>query len=104
MDVKLLKARKQGNLLAYLLVPHTQLIRFQPPSKGKAPAISSLGGIFTSDCYLPIINNGKEPVGVVSYNKYPNVVPVGVTTIRGQKRSSSKASGSGKVPLPPLPM
>jgi hypothetical protein len=32
------------------------------------------------------------------------VVPVGVTTIRGQKRRSSRASRSGRVPPPPLPM
>jgi hypothetical protein len=32
------------------------------------------------------------------------VVPVGLTTIRGQKKSSSRAFGSGRVPPPPLPM
>jgi hypothetical protein len=32
MNGKLSKARKQGNLLAYLLVPHMQLLRLQPLS------------------------------------------------------------------------
>ncbi|KAL3582931.1 hypothetical protein D5086_017263, partial [Populus alba] len=70
---------------------------------GKAPAISSSEGICTSDYNPPIINNGKESVGAVLYRKDPNVVLVGTTTIRGQKKNSSRASGNGRVPPPPLP-
>jgi len=89
MDGKLLKARKQGNLLEFLLVPHLQLLRFQPPPRGKAPANSSSGGICTPVCNLPIINNGKEPVGADPYRKDSNVVPIGVTTIHGVAMSRS---------------
>jgi hypothetical protein len=73
-------------------------------SRGKAPATSSSGGVCISVCNLPIIHNGKEPVGAVPYRNDSNVVPVGVTPIRGQRRSSSRASGSGRVPPPPFPI
>ncbi|KAL3583097.1 hypothetical protein D5086_017429 [Populus alba] len=48
-----------------------------------------IGGICASDRNLPIINNEKEPVGAVPCRKDPYVVPVGATTIRGQRRSTS---------------
>jgi hypothetical protein len=72
------------------------------PARGKAPALSSSEGICNSDRNPPpIIHNGKEPVGAVPCRKVPNVVHVGVTTIRSQRMSTSRASRSGRVPLPP---
>ncbi|KAL3573204.1 hypothetical protein D5086_027108 [Populus alba] len=53
------------------------------PPKGKAPVISSSGGICTSECNPRIINNGKELVGAVLHRKDPHVVPVGTTTMCG---------------------
>ncbi|KAJ6874257.1 hypothetical protein NC651_032927 [Populus alba x Populus x berolinensis] len=41
------------------------------------------GGICTSECNPPIINNGKESVGAVLHSKDPHVVPVVTTTMRG---------------------
>jgi len=69
------------------------------PPRGKAPAVSSSEGNCSSDRHPPIIHNGKEPVGAVPCRKVPNIVPVGVTS--GQRRSTSRASRSGRVPPPP---
>jgi hypothetical protein len=72
------------------------------PPRGKTSAVSSSGGICTSDRNPPISKKGKEPVGAVLCREDPNVVPVGVTTIRGQRRSTSRAYGSGRVPPSPF--
>jgi hypothetical protein len=97
--VKRKKARKSPG------IPHTQLIRFQPSPLEVKHLLSHLQKVFATLIVTPpIIHNGKEPVGAVPYRKDSNVIPVGVTTIRGQRRSSSRASGSGRVPPPPPPM
>jgi hypothetical protein len=48
MDGKLLKARKQGNLLAYPLVPHTQLLRSHPPPLEVKHLLTHLQEVFVS--------------------------------------------------------
>ncbi|KAL3573269.1 hypothetical protein D5086_027173, partial [Populus alba] len=99
--VKRKKGRKSPGILVD--VAHTTDHAPLKLSKGKTPVVSSLGDMSITACHPPIIHKEKESVGVVLCRKDPNVVPVGVTTICGQKRSSSRASGSGRVPpTPPL--
>ncbi|KAJ6914255.1 hypothetical protein NC651_016500 [Populus alba x Populus x berolinensis] len=64
----------------------------------------SLGVTHTTDQGSTIHSKGKEPVRAHSSKKGPEVVIAGTTTMRGQRRSTYRATGSGRVPPPFLPM
>nr|TKR85172.1 hypothetical protein D5086_0000250250 [Populus alba] len=61
----------------------------------KAPAVLSSGATCTPDYNSPIIIHEKELARATPSRTDPNEVPVGIATKRGQRRSLSRASGSG---------
>ena len=73
-------------------------------SKGKELVGLPLGAIPTTNQGRPTLFKGKEPVRAHSSRKGPEIVIAGTTTVRGQRRSISRATGSGRVPPPLLPM
>ncbi|KAL9400726.1 hypothetical protein Peur_004575 [Populus x canadensis] len=100
--VKSKKARKSPSIPVNAS-PAAAQVSTTPP-RGQIAVGSSSGGTCPPVCTLPITNNGKEPVGAIPCRKDCHVIPVGVTPVRGQRRNSSRASGSGRVPPTPPPM
>ncbi|KAJ6973816.1 hypothetical protein NC653_033978 [Populus alba x Populus x berolinensis] len=86
--VKSKKARKTSNIpvRGTLAADHVSTIQLS----SKAPAAVSSG-----DTCNPIIVHEKEPAGAATSRIDPNVVSVGIVNNRGQRRSSSCATGNG---------
>ncbi|KAJ6949952.1 hypothetical protein NC651_003814 [Populus alba x Populus x berolinensis] len=69
----------------------------------RAPSISS-GVMHTTDQGPLSPLKGKEPVKAPPNRKCPDVVIAGPTSMRGQRKSTSRTTGSSKVPplTPPM--
>ncbi|KAJ7014498.1 hypothetical protein NC653_003958 [Populus alba x Populus x berolinensis] len=69
----------------------------------RAPSISSRV-VHTTDQGSTIPFKGKEPVRAPPNRKGPDVVIASPTSVHGQRRSTSRTSGSSRVPPLPPPM
>jgi len=63
----------------------------------KRPVVSPSGAVPTTDQIPLILSKGKETIRAPPCKKGPDVVIVDATTVRGQKRSTSRTTGSGRV-------
>ncbi|KAL3573253.1 hypothetical protein D5086_027157 [Populus alba] len=91
--VKSKKARKSPSIPVRGTLAADHVSTIHPSSK--APAVLSSGATCTPDYNSPIIIHEKELARATPSRTDPNEVPVGIATKRGQRRSLSRASGSG---------
>ncbi|KAL3573173.1 hypothetical protein D5086_027077 [Populus alba] len=94
--VKSKKARKTLSIPVRGTLAADHVSTIHPSSK--APTVLPSGDTCNPDIHE------KEPAGAATSRTDPNVVPVGIVNKRGQRRSSSRASGSdsgGRFPPSP---
>ncbi|KAJ7014497.1 hypothetical protein NC653_003958 [Populus alba x Populus x berolinensis] len=100
--VKSKKARRAPSISSRVV--HTTDQGSTIPFKGKELVVSPSGTIPITYQNPSSFLKGKEPVRAPPNRKGPDVVIASPTSVHGQRRSTSRTSGSSRVPPLPPPM